>query len=129
MLTKDKLESYMTELGLSYQEKGKNVWVVFGEDKGLENVVVMIDDPIVIIQIKVMDVPKDNRAELFERLLQLNATDMVHGAYALEGESVVLINTLLAETMDLEELQASLDALGLALAQHYEVLAKFRNTD
>lgn len=129
MLTKEKIEGYMTELGLSYEKKGKNVWVVFGEDMGLENVIVMIDDPIVIIQVKVMDVPKKNRAELFEELLHLNATDMVHGAYALEGESVILLNTLLAETMDIEELQASFDALGLALAQHYEVLAKYRNSD
>jgi hypothetical protein len=129
MMTKEKIESYMTELGLSYEQKGKNVWVVFGEDKGLENVIVMIDDPIVIIQVKVMEIPKENRAALFEELLHLNATDMVHGAYALQDKSVILLNTLLAETMDIEELQASFDALGLALAQHYEILAKYRNTD
>ena len=62
MLTKEKIEGYMTELGLSYEKKGKNVWVVFGEDMGLENVIVMIDDPIVIIQVKVMDVPKKSYA-------------------------------------------------------------------
>ena len=129
MLSKDKLESYMMELGLSFEEKNKNVWIVFGEDKGLENVIVMVDDPIVIIRVKVMELPKKDRAALFEKLLRLNATDMVHGAYALEGESIILINTLLAETMDLEEFQASFDALGLALAQHYEVLAKYREKE
>lgn len=129
MLTKEKLESYMTELDLSYEEKNKNVWVVFGEEKGLENVIIMMEDPIVIIRVKVMDVPKKKRSDLFETLLRLNSTDMVHGAYALEGDSVILINTLLAETMDLEELQASFDALGLALAQHYEVLTKYRKNE
>ena len=129
MLTKDKLESYFTELDLSYEEKNKNVWVVFGEEKGLENTIIMMEDPIVIIRVKVMDVPDGDKSELFEQLLRLNATDMVHGAYALEGDNVILINTLLAETMDIEELQASIDALGLALAQHYEVLSKFRNKE
>jgi len=129
MLTKDKLESYLTELDLSYEEKNKKVWVVFGEEKGLENTIIMMEDPIVIIRVKVMDVPDGDKSELFEQLLRLNATDMVHGAYALEGDNVILINTLLAETMDIEELQASIDALGLALAQHYEVLSKFRNKE
>jgi len=129
MLTKEKLESYFSELDLSYEEKNKNVWLIFGEEKGLENTIIMMDDPIVIIRVKVMEVPEDSKSELFEQLLRLNATDMVHGAYALEGNNVILINTLLAETMDLEELQASIDALGLALAQHYEVLSKFRKKE
>jgi len=126
MLNKEKLESFFVELNLSYEEKKKNVWVVFGEDKGLENVVIMLEDPIVIIRVKVMDMPKENQCALYEEILRLNATDMIHGAYALEGSSVILINTLLAATMDIEELQASIDAIGLALAQHYEKLAGFR---
>ena len=126
MLNKEKLESFFVELNLSYEEKKKNVWVVFGEDKGLENVIIMLEDPIVIIRVKVMDMPKENQCALYEEILRLNATDMIHGAYALEGSSVILINTLLAATMDIEELQASIDAIGLALAQHYEKLAGFR---
>ena len=126
MLNKEKLESFFVELNLSYEEKKKNVWVVFGEDKGLENVIIMLEDPIVIIRVKVMDMPKENQCALYEEILRLNATDMIHGAYALEGNSVILINTLLAATMDIEELQASIDAIGLALAQHYEKLAGFR---
>ena len=51
---------------------------------------------------------------------------MVHGAYAVDGNSIVIIDTLEAETMDLEELQASIDAIGLALAQHYRSLSAFR---
>ncbi len=126
MLNKEKLESFFVELNLSYEEKKKNVWVVFGEDKGLENVVIMLEDPIIIIRVKVMDMPKENQCALYEEILRLNATDMIHGAYALEGDSVILINTLLAVTMDIEELQASIDAIGLALAEHYEKLAGFR---
>jgi hypothetical protein len=126
MLNKEKLESFFVELNLSYEEKKKNVWVLFGEDKGLENVIIMLEDPIVIIRVKVMDMPKENQCALYEEILRLNATDMIHGAYALEGNSVILINTLLAATMDIEELQASIDAIGLALAQHYEKLSGFR---
>jgi len=51
---------------------------------------------------------------------------MVHGAYALDGKNVLIIDTLEAETMDLEEFEASIDAIGLALAQHYRPLSRYR---
>jgi hypothetical protein len=51
---------------------------------------------------------------------------MVHGAYALDEDDVLLNDTLEYDTMDQGELQASLDAIGLALAQHYPILSKFR---
>jgi hypothetical protein len=50
---------------------------------------------------------------------------MIHGAYALEQNNVVLVDTLESETMDLEEFRASLEAIGLALAQHYPRLSQY----
>ena len=51
---------------------------------------------------------------------------MVHGAYAIDGKNVIIIDTLEADTMDLEEFEASIDAIGLALAQHYRTLSSYR---
>jgi hypothetical protein len=73
-----------------------------------------------------MDIPASRRSELFEELLRLNATDLLHGGYALQEQSVILLDTLVGATMDFEEFQSSLDAIGLALSQHYERLSKFR---
>ena len=126
MISNEKLESYLLDLSLTYEKQSDDIWIINGEDKGLENVVIMLEDPIVIIRIKVMDIPAGNKADFYEELLKLNASDLVHGAYAIEGDHVLLVDTLEGETMDIEELQASLDAIGLALAQHYERLSKFR---
>ena len=76
-----------------------------------------------------LDIPElyeYNKEEFYEKLLTLNATDMIHGAYGIEGSSIVLVDTLEGDTMDIEELQASLDAIGLALTQHYKVLSGYR---
>jgi len=127
MINREKLEGYMHELALTYREQGDNIWVVTGDETGLENVIVMIADPVIVVQVKVMKASQKRRAELFEQLLRLNATDMVHGAYALQGDDVILIDTLEGESMDLTEFQASLDAIGVALSQHYQILAKYRN--
>jgi CRISPR/Cas system CMR subunit Cmr4 (Cas7 group RAMP superfamily) len=94
--------------------------------KGLENLLIVLTEPLVIMRIHVMEVPAVGKEKLFEELLRLNATDMVHGAYAVDGKNIVIIDTLEAESMDLEEFEASIDAIGLALAQHYRLLSKYR---
>jgi hypothetical protein len=126
MISREKLEGYLVKLSLSFSEAGSGTWVVRDRVKGLENLLVQLSDPLVILRIHVMEIPAAGREKLFEELLRLNATDMVHGAYALDGKSVIIIDTLEADTMDLEELEASMDAIGLALAQHYKVLSRYR---
>ena len=127
MIAKEKLEGYLLDLSLTYEEQGEGIWLISDDEKGLESAAVMMADPIVVIQVKVMRVPDQGREQLFEQLLRLNASDLVHGAYAVEGGNVILLDTLEGDTMDLEELQASLEAMGLALSQHYEVLSKYRD--
>jgi hypothetical protein len=73
-----------------------------------------------------MDVPQHNREAFFRLLLELNASELIHGAYGLEDNNVVLIDTLQSEHLDLNELQATLDALLLAINQDYQKLKTFR---
>jgi hypothetical protein len=110
----------------TYQEIGTNVWLIDDEEHGMEGVAVALNEPLVVFRVVVMDAPTENRLELFTKLLELNATDLVHGAYALEGNKIVLIDTLEYDTMDYTEFRASLDAFSLALIQHYPILAQYR---
>jgi hypothetical protein len=126
MISRDRVESYLVKLSLTFQEAGPSTWIVRDGDKGIENLFVSLTDSLVVFRVNVMELPAAGREKLFEQLLRLNASDMVHGAYAVDGQSVVIVDTLEAETMDLEEFQASIDAIGLALAQHYRVLAPWR---
>ena len=120
-----KIEGYLINLGLTFRDLGDNAWIIDDPENGLSNVVVFAQDSLVTIRTKIMDVPSERREEFFQKLLALNS-EMIHGAYALEEDNVILIDTLELATMDLEEFQASLDATGLALAQHYGVLSEFR---
>ena len=123
---KEKLESFFINLQLIYEEVGENMWLISDDENNLGYVVVYAEEELVTLRAKVMQIPSENREAYFEELLRLNA-EMVHGAYAIEEESVILIDSLVAPTMDLEEFQASLDSTGLALAQHYPRLAKYRD--
>jgi hypothetical protein len=124
----DKVRSYLVDLGLSYEEVGDGTFLINDEDKGLKNIVAMVSEPLLIIRVKVMEPPEHDRESLYEELLRLNAEDLLHGAYALEGDHVILIDTLELETLDLEELRSSLEAIGLALVQHYKLLGRYRQS-
>jgi hypothetical protein len=60
----------------------------------------------------------ERRAALFQKLLELNATSLVHAAYGLEGPSIVIAAALVLESADPNELEAVLSDIDMALAEH-----------
>ena len=122
MKTAADIEHYMLQLGLEFEAAADNLWVVQDEGDNLANVIVTLVEPIVIFHVRVADLPGGDQEPLFRKLLELNAADMLHGAYGIEGNSLVLIDTLQSENLDLNEFQASLEAMSLALIQHYPIL-------
>ena len=124
-MAENKVEQYLIDLKYSYEELKPNIWLLNDKEHDLEGMVLIYADPLVIIRVQVMDIPKKKHEEFYAKLLELNATDMIHGAYGIEGGKVVIINTLEYETLDFEELRASLDAISLVLTQHYPILSVY----
>ena len=121
----NKVEDYLISLGASYEEPQSGTWVVNDPGKGLTGIAISYADPVVIISARAMRAPSKDREAFFAELLKLNYSGLLHGAYALDGEEVVLIDTLEYETMDKEEFEASLDAIGFALSEHFPVLSRY----
>ena len=71
---------------------------------------------------KLMDLPETlaSEMELYRTLLELNATDVVHGAYGIEEGELILSDTLELETLDFHELRASMESIELAATGHME---------
>lgn len=128
MVTRDDVENFLMRMGLDHEEVNDGMWVVRGEapDVGL---VVHLSPPVLVFRMKVMDIPKDGArcAELYRRLLEYNATDLLHAAYGLEQGDVVLTETLELENLDFNEFQATVDSFQLAIATHLVALAPFEN--
>jgi len=121
-----KIEQYLINMTLTYQQIDANLWLLDDEEQTLQGVAIMQDDPLVIVRAEIMDLPKNNVLELFTKLLELNAADIIHGAYALDKDKIVLVDTLHYETMDYEDFRAVLDSFSLALSDHYPILSKYR---
>ncbi|MCR6516196.1 MAG: YbjN domain-containing protein [Clostridium sp.] len=118
-----KIDSYLNEIGIGYK-KVDDIWVV--NDEGFTNkLAIYIDDSIVVFRVKVTDLPKSNNEELYKKLLELNAYDLVHGAYAIEDNNIVIVDTLQVENLDLNEFRASFESIELSLAQHKSILEKY----
>ena len=125
MKSKEDIESYLLQAGLPYEEVAEGMWIL-GRPEESERLVVKYLPPVLVCRINVMDLPKENREELFQTLLGLNAAEMMHGAYGLEGGKIVISDALQLENLDFNELQATIDDITLAVADHYSRLAKFR---
>jgi hypothetical protein len=127
MVTREDVESFLLRMEESVDEVEPGMWVL---DAGGARVVVHHSPPLLILRAKVLDVPREESrgAALFRRLLELNATDLVHGAYAIEENDVILTDTLELDHLDFAALQASVDSLQVALASHLEGLAGYRES-
>jgi hypothetical protein len=125
MKTAADVQAYLMKMELPYEEPRENTWMVSGLD-GLDSLVITLAGPVLVFRVKVMEIPGLKREELFRTLLELNATEMMHGAYGIEAESVVIMDALQSENLDYNEFAATVDDITLAVASHHGRLAKFR---
>jgi hypothetical protein len=129
MTTKEDIETFLDRIDsgtASVRELQPGTWVV--QTVAGAEVVVHYGPPVVILRVTVMHLPADKprQGELCRELLEFNARDLVHGAYGLEKDRVVLTDTMELENLDFSEFEASFDSLTLALASHLGALAPYR---
>lgn len=131
MVTKEEIEGFLDRLaaeGGSYNEVEPGLWAVKPGGELDLTVVVHFSPPVVIIRVKVMELPGDKAtlATLSRRLLELNASDLVHGSYGIEQNDIVLTEALELSHLDYEEFLAAFESMTLALASHLREIGSFR---
>jgi hypothetical protein len=121
MVTREDLESFLDRMDLEHEEIEQGMYLVRGRSSTTP-MVVHHADALLLIRLKVMDLPDmgEGALELYRTLLELNATDLVHGAYGIEERELILSDTLELETLDFHELRASIESMELAAAGHME---------
>jgi hypothetical protein len=116
------VKNYLFDMGVSIIEEDvkEELFVVEDEENGIKNLIVDCEDSILIIEQVIMLVPSEPK-DLFKRLLQINR-ELVHGAFVMDidGEYILFRDTLQLENLDRNELEASIHALSLALAEYGE---------
>ncbi len=131
MLTKEDIESFLARLsasGATFSEVEPGFWIVRPSPESDLSVAVNYTPPVVLLRIDVMALPEDQEktASLTRRLLEYNATDLLHGSYGLQADQIVLTEALELSALDFEEFLASYESMTLALASHLRELGSFR---
>jgi len=123
----DLVKQYLLEMEIPVvsEDPAEKLVVVDDEDNGIKNLVIDCEEPILVLEQIIMKVPQDP-GNMFKRLLQMNR-DLVHGAFVLDenAELVLFRDTLQLENLDRNELEASIQALGLALAEYSSELLSY----
>jgi hypothetical protein len=123
MKSAEDIESYLIQMDAHYENVEKGFWLVKGQGP---DIVVNIAGPVVVFRVKVLDaekIPKEKREEFYRKVLEFNSGEMLHGAYGLEDNSLVVTDALELENLDYNEFQATMDDMSMAVSNHYKTLA------
>ena len=123
----DTVKQYLLDLRLSIvsEDPAEGLMVVEDEDRGLKNLLVDCEEPILVFEQIIMPVPS-NPGDMFRRLLQMNRC-VVQGAFTLdeEGKRVLYRDTLQLANLDPNEVERTIEALSLTLAEFASELIAF----
>ncbi len=123
----EKVKEYLLELDFNIvsEDEQEGVFVVENEEEGMKNVVLIVADPIVIVEQYLFELHQDS-GDVYKKLLAKNR-DIIHGAFALDetGRTVLFRNTHECENLDLNELEATLNSLALLLSEYSDELIAF----
>lgn len=123
----DKVKNYILELNylITYESEDDGLIAIEKETEGIKNLVLGIADPLLIVEQFILEI-HNHSVEIYKSLLQKNR-DIIHGAFVLDesGKKIIFRNTHELENLDLNELEATLNSLGLLLSEYSEELIKF----
>lgn len=131
MVTKEDIEGWLNRIsaeGATHSEVEPGLWIVRPSGELDFSVVVHYEPPVVLLRVKVMAIPSEANAvaTLSRRLLELNATELVHGSYGIEQDSIVMTEALELSHLDYEEFLAAYESITFALASHLRELGSYR---
>ena len=124
----EQVKEYVFELGLSIDQEipEEEIVIVNDEERGIQNLVIDCEDDVLVLEQLIMESGHITKPEILKRILQMNR-ELVYGAFVLneEGDTLIYRNTLALENLDLNELESTINALSLGLAENGAELLEF----
>ncbi|MBK6682574.1 MAG: YbjN domain-containing protein [Ignavibacteriales bacterium] len=118
------VKSYLINLGyhISREIPEEEMVIVDDGEKGISNLIVDVETPLLIFEQYIGKVKKDEK-DVYKRLLQINRT-LVHGAFVLEEDQNTLLfrDTLQIENLDENEVEGTMSAIHFAMAETTDFL-------
>ena len=116
----DKVKNFLFDLGFDLQSEdpSEGLVVITDEDRGISHLILDCEEDILILEQYVFHLKSENEGATLKRLMQINRY-LVHGALVLDEENrVIFRDTLELENLDRNELESSINAIGLMMAEY-----------
>ena len=122
------VKDYVLELGFAISKEipDEEILIINNEERGIQSLVIDCEDTVLVVEQLILKLDSKASTVTYKRLLQMNR-DLVFGAFVLneEGDSLLYRNTLALANLDLNELESTINALSLGLAENGEELLSF----
>ena len=122
----EKVKGYVLELGFRIDEEdsSEEIVIINDEERGIHQLVIDCEDTVLVVEQLIMKL--EPSTDVYRRILQMNR-ELVFGAFVLneDGDSLLYRNTLALGNLDLNELESTINALSLGLAENGEELLAF----
>jgi len=122
------VKDYVLELGFAISKEipDEEILIINDEERGIQSLVIDCEDTVLVVEQLILKLDSAASTVTYKRLLQINR-DLVFGAFVLneEGDSLLYRNTLALANLDLNELESTINALSLGLAENGEELLSF----
>lgn len=129
MRTEKDVEAYLTRMNRTFSAvEGETGTYLVHSSASMPPIALRVDPPLVVMRVRISE-GRNAQVALLRRLLELNADSLVHTAYGLEKDHVVLGAALELENLDFNELEAVIDEIDLALAEQVPMLAKISKAE
>jgi hypothetical protein len=123
----DKVKSYLFELGFDIQseDEAEGLVVITNEEQGINNLIIDCEEDILIFEQIIFKLKNPGDSEVLTHLLKINRS-LVHGALTLDDEDrVIFRDTLQLENLDQNELEGSINAISMMMAEYAGDFLKF----
>ncbi len=121
------VKNYLLQLNYNviHENTREGIIMISKENEGIKNMILGVAPPILIMEQHIFNIKSKNEV-VYRNLLQKNR-DIVHGAFVLDdtGEKVIFRDTLQVEHLDLNELEGSLNSLGLLLSEYSDQIINY----
>lgn len=117
------VKEYLMDMDLEIvrEDTAEEIVIVEDDDRGIHNLIIDCEAPLVVMEQMIMPAPDEE--SVYKRLMQMNRS-LIHGAFVLddEGKYIFFRDTLQLENLDFNELEGSIQALSLAMAENADEL-------
>ena len=121
IVSNEDLEGHLTRLSRSFERAEDADVFLVSMGPGQPPCALSISPPVLVAQVRVAEAPRLDdaaSARFMRRLLELNASGLLHAAFGIESGQIVLTAALELQNLDMNELEAVLADLDVALSEH-----------